>query len=53
MRGPVRQGKTSSSREANQEQKCPVRLIVRLFAYVVAGHLFAAFLRPLFTAGAE
>ncbi|MGW1885052.1 DUF6126 family protein [Streptomyces sp. NPDC001970] len=51
MRRPVTQG--SSSQEANQGQKFPVGLIVRLFAYLVAGHIFAAFLCLLFTVGAE
>ncbi|MEU2429333.1 DUF6126 family protein [Streptomyces sp. NPDC007861] len=36
---------------SSQEQKFPVGLIVRLFAYLVAGHLFAAFLYLLFLVG--
>ncbi|MFE7773634.1 DUF6126 family protein [Streptomyces sp. NPDC057445] len=43
--------KPSSKNDANQEQTFPVGLIVRLFAYLVAGHLFAAFLYLLFTVG--
>ncbi|MGW2559226.1 DUF6126 family protein [Streptomyces sp. NPDC001514] len=47
------QDKQSSHQDANQEQKFPVGLIVRLFAYLVAGHLFAAFLYLLFTVGGQ
>ncbi|MET9427202.1 MULTISPECIES: DUF6126 family protein [unclassified Streptomyces] len=34
------------------EVKFPRGLVVRLFAYLVAGHLFAAFLYLLFALGA-
>ncbi|MEV3987876.1 DUF6126 family protein [Streptomyces sp. NPDC049837] len=37
----------------SQERTFPVGLVVRLFAYLVAGHLFAAFLYLLFALGAE
>ncbi|MFD7444923.1 DUF6126 family protein [Streptomyces sp. NPDC059909] len=47
------QDKPSSRPDANQEQKFPVGLIVRLFAYLVAGHLFAAFLYLLFSVGGQ
>jgi hypothetical protein len=42
---------TSRRPDADQEQSFPVGLVVRLFAYLVAGHLFAAFLNLLFTVG--
>ncbi|MGW7366718.1 DUF6126 family protein [Streptomyces sp. NPDC054841] len=45
--------KPSSSQESSQESAFPVGLIVRLFAYLVAGHLFAAFLYLLFTVGGQ
>ncbi|MEU2155152.1 DUF6126 family protein [Streptomyces sp. NPDC019396] len=35
------------------DQKFPLGLAVRLFAYLVAGHLFAAFLYLLFTVGGQ
>ncbi|GAA2502260.1 hypothetical protein GCM10010393_38330 [Streptomyces gobitricini] len=35
------------------EGKFPRGLVIRLFAYLVAGHLFAAFLYLLFALGAE
>ncbi|MBT2507986.1 hypothetical protein J7I98_19265 [Streptomyces sp. ISL-98] len=35
------------------EDKIPRGLVIRLFVYVVAGHLFAAFVYLLFTLGAE
>lgn len=35
----------------NEEGKFPRGLVIRLFAYLVAGHLFAAFLYLLFTLG--
>ncbi|HET6856512.1 MAG TPA: DUF6126 family protein [Streptomyces sp.] len=35
------------------EDKFPRGLMIRLFVYVVAGHLFAAFVYLLFTLGAE
>ncbi|MFF8828464.1 DUF6126 family protein [Streptomyces sp. NPDC015131] len=37
----------------SQERSFPRGLVVRLFAYLVAGHLFAAFLYLLFALGAE
>ncbi|MFJ6631935.1 DUF6126 family protein [Streptomyces sp. NPDC091376] len=43
----------SKKTSSNQETKFPVGLVVRLFAYLVAGHLFAAFLYLLFTVGGE
>lgn len=36
----------------SQERTFPAGLVVRLFAYLVAGHLFAAFLYLLFELGA-
>ncbi|MER5891219.1 DUF6126 family protein [Streptomyces sp. NPDC001941] len=33
------------------ETKFPRGLVIRLFAYLVAGHLFAAFLYLIFTVG--
>ncbi|MCP3818281.1 DUF6126 family protein [Streptomyces sp. A3M-1-3] len=35
------------------EDKIPRGLAIRLFVYVVAGHLFAAFVYLLFTLGAQ
>ncbi|WP_405774937.1 DUF6126 family protein [Streptomyces sp. NBC_00859] len=35
----------------NEEKKFPRGLVVRLIAYLVAGHLFAAFAYLLFTLG--
>lgn len=37
----------------NEEGKFPRGLVIRLFAYLVAGHLFAAFLYLLFTLGGK
>ncbi|MEU1073411.1 MULTISPECIES: DUF6126 family protein [unclassified Streptomyces] len=34
-----------------RETKFPRGLVVRLFAYLIAGHIFAAFLYLLFTVG--
>ncbi|MEV6401018.1 DUF6126 family protein [Streptomyces sp. NPDC051907] len=38
---------------SSQESKFPRGLVIRLFAYLVAGHVFAAFLYLLFTLGGE
>ncbi|GEC03038.1 hypothetical protein SSP24_06930 [Streptomyces spinoverrucosus] len=38
---------------SDYEQKLPRAIWVRLVIYVVAGHLFAAFLYLLFEAGAK
>lgn len=38
--------------EERGEGKFPKGLVLRLFAYLVAGHLFAAFLYLLFVLGA-
>ncbi|AXG81381.1 DUF6126 family protein [Streptomyces paludis] len=35
----------------DEEKKFPRGLVIRLFAYLVAGHLFAAFLYLLFEMG--
>ncbi|WP_240137121.1 DUF6126 family protein [Streptomyces sp. MUM 178J] len=35
------------------ERSLPTGLVVRLFAYLVAGHLFAAFLYLLFLLGGQ
>ncbi|MFE2637918.1 DUF6126 family protein [Streptomyces scopuliridis] len=35
----------------NEEKKFPRGLVIRLFAYLIAGHLFAAFLYLLFEMG--
>ncbi|WP_338674099.1 DUF6126 family protein [Streptomyces sp. SCSIO 30461] len=43
-----KRGKSRSS-----DQRFPLGLAVRLFAYLVAGHLFAAFLYLLFTVGGQ
>ncbi|MFE3601872.1 DUF6126 family protein [Streptomyces sp. NPDC059096] len=37
----------------NEEKKFPRGLVIRLFAYLVAGHVFAAFLYLLFELGAQ
>ncbi|MFJ1747955.1 DUF6126 family protein [Streptomyces sp. NPDC088116] len=37
----------------DEEKSFPRGLVIRLFAYLVAGHLFAGFLYLLFTVGAE
>ncbi|MCS0638032.1 DUF6126 family protein [Streptomyces sp. LP05-1] len=38
---------------STEERKFPRGLVVRLFAYLVAGHLFAAFLYLLFVLGGQ
>ncbi|MER7664485.1 MULTISPECIES: DUF6126 family protein [unclassified Streptomyces] len=35
--------------ESNEEKSFPRGLVIRLFAYLVAGHVFAGFLYLLFT----
>lgn len=37
----------------DEEKSFPRGLVIRLFAYLVAGHLFAGFLYLLFTVGAQ
>ncbi|WP_327294176.1 MULTISPECIES: DUF6126 family protein [unclassified Streptomyces] len=37
--------------KANEEKKFPRGLVIRLVAYLVAGHLFAGFVYLLFTLG--
>ncbi|WP_407697694.1 DUF6126 family protein [Streptomyces corynorhini] len=37
----------------DEEKTFPVGLVVRLFAYLVAGHILAFFLYLLFTVGAK
>ncbi|WP_254708457.1 DUF6126 family protein [Streptomyces lunaelactis] len=37
----------------NEEKSFPRGLVIRLFAYLVAGHLFAGFLFLLFTLGGK
>ncbi|MEW1724601.1 DUF6126 family protein [Streptomyces sp. NPDC093109] len=37
----------------DEEKKFPRGLVIRLFAYLVAGHLFAAFLYLLFEMGGK
>ncbi|MGW3627163.1 DUF6126 family protein [Streptomyces sp. NPDC000880] len=37
----------------NEEGKFPRGLVIRLFAYLVAGHLFAFFLYLLFVLGGQ
>ncbi|WP_246339064.1 DUF6126 family protein [Streptomyces lunaelactis] len=37
----------------NEEKSFPRGLVIRLFAYLVAGHLFAGFLFLLFTLGGQ
>ncbi|MFE9258123.1 DUF6126 family protein [Streptomyces sp. NPDC006879] len=44
---------TRSSVRSSIESKFPRGLVVRLFAYLFAGHLFAAFLYLLFALGAQ
>ncbi|MFD7019243.1 DUF6126 family protein [Streptomyces sp. NPDC059161] len=39
--------------EETAETKFPRGLVVRLFAYLIAGHIFAGFLYLLFTVGAK
>ncbi|MDJ0465682.1 DUF6126 family protein [Streptomyces sp. H27-C3] len=49
-------GEEAGARPAKRsivEDKFPRGLMIRLFVYVVAGHLFAAFVYLLFTLGAE
>ncbi|MEU3186629.1 DUF6126 family protein [Streptomyces sp. NPDC006923] len=41
------------ARVTNQEKTFPRGLVIRLFAYLVAGHLFAGFLYLLFELGAR
>ncbi|MEE1754110.1 DUF6126 family protein [Streptomyces sp. SP18CS02] len=43
----------TGSRSGTEERKFPRGLIIRLFAYLVAGHLFAAFLYLLFLLGGQ
>ncbi|MFJ2115695.1 MULTISPECIES: DUF6126 family protein [unclassified Streptomyces] len=40
-------------RSVREEKKFPRGLVIRLFAYLVAGHVFAAFLYVLFELGAK
>ncbi|MFI5759227.1 DUF6126 family protein [Streptomyces sp. NPDC051569] len=40
-------------RRVNEEKTFPRGLVIRLFAYLVAGHLFAGFLYLLFHLGAR
>ncbi|MEV7684196.1 DUF6126 family protein [Streptomyces sp. NPDC056909] len=40
-------------RAADHETKFPRGLVIRLFAYLVAGHLFAGFLYLLFQLGGQ
>ncbi|MCX4820709.1 DUF6126 family protein [Streptomyces sp. NBC_01142] len=39
--------------EHDEEKKFPRGLVIRLFAYLVAGHLFAGFLYLLFLLGGQ
>jgi hypothetical protein len=48
---PMPEEKTTARRFV--EDKIPRGLAVRVFIYVVAGHLFAAFVFLLFTLGGE
>ncbi|MGW2514913.1 DUF6126 family protein [Streptomyces scopuliridis] len=41
----------ASGHVMNEEKKFPRGLVIRLFAYLIAGHLFAAFLYLLFEMG--
>ncbi|MFE4369470.1 DUF6126 family protein [Streptomyces sp. NPDC056835] len=43
----------ASGHVMKEEGKFPRGLVIRLFAYLVAGHLFAAFLYLLFEMGAR
>ncbi|MER5459711.1 MULTISPECIES: DUF6126 family protein [unclassified Streptomyces] len=45
--------KTAMTKSDNEERKFPRGLVIRLFAYLVAGHLFAGFLYLLFTLGGQ
>ncbi|BCL24283.1 DUF6126 family protein [Streptomyces tuirus] len=38
---------------SNMEEKFPRALWVRLFVYLIAGHIFAAFIYLLFALGAK
>lgn len=40
-------------RTGDQENSFPRGLVIRLFAYLIAGHLFAGFLYLLFHIGAQ
>ncbi|MFE2497021.1 DUF6126 family protein [Streptomyces scopuliridis] len=44
-------GPAASGHVMNEEKKFPRGLVIRLFAYLIAGHLFAAFLYLLFEMG--
>ncbi|MEU6483741.1 DUF6126 family protein [Streptomyces sp. NPDC046887] len=48
---PGRAGK--DSRADREERRFPTGILVRLFAYLIAGHLFAAFLYLLFVLGGQ
>ncbi|MBT2530355.1 hypothetical protein J7E91_34670 [Streptomyces sp. ISL-99] len=48
---PLPGGKTAARRFV--EDKIPRGLAIRVFMYVVAGHLFAAFVYLLFTLGGQ
>ncbi|MFE3324347.1 DUF6126 family protein [Streptomyces sp. NPDC059176] len=50
---PQNPSKKSPGPPSTHEHKFPVGLAVRLFAYLVAGHLFAGFLYLLFTVGGK
>ncbi|MFI1014891.1 DUF6126 family protein [Streptomyces sp. NPDC020965] len=43
----------SSKAAAKEEGKFPRGLVIRLFAYLIAGHVFAGFLYLLFEMGAK
>ncbi|WP_199831849.1 DUF6126 family protein [Streptomyces sp. ERV7] len=45
------QKSSGRSGASTQETKFPRGLVIRLFAYLIAGHIFAAFLYLLFTVG--
>ncbi|MEU9984460.1 DUF6126 family protein [Streptomyces sp. NPDC050856] len=47
---PLREKRPAGEAE---ERKFPRGLVIRLFAYLVAGHLFAAFLYLLFALGGQ
>ncbi|MGW4034293.1 DUF6126 family protein [Streptomyces sp. NPDC004838] len=44
---------TPAKHEMKEEGKFPRGLVVRLFAYLIAGHLLAGFLYLLFEVGAK
>ncbi|PVE13155.1 hypothetical protein Y717_21855 [Streptomyces scopuliridis RB72] len=46
-------GNAASGHVMKEEGKFPRGLVIRLFAYLIAGHLFAAFLYLLFEMGAR